>query len=654
MDAPIAHRLFDVKVAPVRLDADELARHAQAADAGPLVAALAQITGDETVLGRFGPLLQSSEWTAWGGLTPPRSLPDDVLAEVVRELQAALSGPDAERREYVQVFEGERFRQALEVVTGELPGDEFVPVIQEQAGFVASVPVIPRDVTPSEAHTVLVLGSGMSGIGAAVAVADAGFDYEVFEAADEIGGTWRINTYPGVAVDTPSMYYSFSFEVKTDWSRYFPVGAEYADYLRHVVEKYGVKEHVRLNTRVKAMRWDEATQEWEVTSTSNGATAISRFKFVVTATGFLNRPKFPSVPGIDSFEGLSLHSTDWGEGVDLRGKRVAVVGAGATAVQIVSGVIDEVEHLTLFQRQPHWIMPNAHVDGGRLSTSEDWLLRRLPFYAQWQRAKTYWYMSDKSYEAVRVDPEWMKSHDMSISPANHEMMLFAQGHLERSFENDPELKAKLTPDFPIFGKRPVRDPGGYYEALAGEKATVNAARLEAVLPTGLRTQDGVVTDVDVIIYATGFHLDYLSTIDIVGRDGIRLVDQWAGGTNPRCYLGGTVPNFPNLFVTSAPNTGNGHGGGHNFMTELAQHYITECMQLVVNAGAGSIEVKPEVEERYLQSVNDEFEGSIWKNNGDAHTYYDNDHGRILLPSPWRMVDFWHMHRKPAADEFDIR
>lgn len=650
------HRLLNVDVSPVRLDANELEKHAMAADAGPLVAALAQIRADASILDRFSPLLETSQTSKWSGVTPPRHLPEDAMSEVIRLLKEALSEVGAENRKYVHVFEGDVFRRAVEVATGELPGTEFVPVMQEQAGFVADVPIIPQEVPPSADYKVLVLGTGMSGISAAIAAADAGFEYEIYEAADDIGGTWRINTYPGVAVDTPSIYYSYSFELKKDWSLCYPLGDEYQNYLRHVVSEYGLTDHIRFNTRIDGLRWDERSQEWEVTATSAGKKISSRFKFVITATGFLTGPKFPDVPGIDSFKGLSLHSTEWSKDVDLRGKRVAVIGAGATSVQIVDAVIGEVEHLTLFQRQPHWVRGNSMPDGGRVGESELWLLENVPFYAQWQRAKAYWFMSDKMYDAVRVDPEWIRSHEMSISAENHWMMLESRKHLDESFKDNPELKAKLTPNFPIYGKRPIRDPGNYYAALASDKASVVTEPLAAIEPTGIRTADGAFAEVDVIVYATGFNLDYLSTIEIVGRGGVRLADQWETNSdpNPRAYLGGTVPNFPNLFVTSAPNTGNGHGGGHNFMTEIAVHYITECMQLVVNKGADSIEVKPEVEEKYFHAVNELFEGSVWKHRSGAHTYYTNARGRVLLPSPWRMVDFWHMHRQPAADEFIVR
>lgn len=646
------HRLIDLYIAPRRLQASELEANLDAGDAALLLMSLVQITGDASLLDRFGRHLGFEQPRHKGDirLLPVGHLPEEHFAELKKMLIEALTGPAP--GEYLQVPDDALFHRMISLATGDDVGEEFIGVIKEQAGFVPSVPVIERRTAPPEDFTVAILGAGMTGIAAAIAVADAGFSYEVFESSDDIGGTWRINTYPGVAVDTPSIYYSFSFELEAGWSRYYPVGTEYQEYLQRVVDKYGVRPNIRFNTRIESMVWDDDAQEWVITADHGGRKVTSRANAVITAAGFLNRPKYPDVPGRETFAGPSVHTAAWDHSVDLTGKRVGVIGAGATSVQVVDAIIDRVEHLTLFQRQPHWVMPN-NLGEGIVPERERWLKQHVPFYERWARAKTYWFVTDNNYPTVRADEEWMASHPLSISEANDRYLQMCLRHLEASFGHDPELLKKMTPDFPPHGKRIIRDPGGYYAALAGDRADVVTGGLARVAPHGIETEDGTFVELDVIIYATGFTLDFLSTIEIVGRNGVRLADQWAGN-DPRSYLGGTVPNFPNLFVTSGPNSSSGHGGGHNFMTEAVVHYITECLQLLVERGVRSIEVTQAAQDEFLEKVDAQMEGSIWRNSDRAHTYYRNASGRVILPNPWRMVDYWQMLRTPDVSKFVLR
>ncbi|GAA0957177.1 NAD(P)/FAD-dependent oxidoreductase [Actinocorallia libanotica] len=648
------HRLIDLRVAPRRLPADELERALDAADTPLLLLCLVQVTGDVSLLDRFGPRLRYEQTGRKGDSRahPVGRLPEEDLAELRKLLIEALTRePDGE---YLQVPDDALFHRMIRMATGADVGEEFVGIIREQAGFEPSRHIVGLPADPPAGFKVAVLGAGMTGIAAAIACADNGFPYEIFERGDDIGGTWRINTYPGLAVDTPSIYYSFSFEQEANWSRQYPVGGEYQDYLQRVVDKYGLRPNIRFGTEIRSLAWDDAAQEWEITcSTADGGTVASRANAVITATGFLNSPKYPDLPGREAFAGPSVHTAAWDHSLDLAGKRVGVIGAGATSVQVVDAIIGDVAHLTLFQRQPHWVLPNT-LGEGLVPERERWLKEHLPFYGRWLRAKNYWFVSDVLYPNVRADEEWMAAHPLSISEANDRVLQICLGHLEASFGHDPELLRKMTPDFPVHGKRIVRDPGGYYAALASDKADVVTDRLARVVPQGIETADGTLVELDVIIYATGFTLEFLSPVEIVGRGGVRLDDQWAGGTDPRSYLGGTVPNFPNLFVTSGPNSSSGHGGGHNYMTEVVVHYITECLRLLAVRGARSIEVTREAQDEFVAAVDAQMEGSIWRNSANAHTYYRNASGRVMLPNPWRMVDYWRMSRTPDESKFIIR
>lgn len=643
-----SHRLIDPTVPVQRVDPGELTRRAAHGDIALLLMCLVQITGDVSLLDEFGAKIEYDR-TGSIMLFPPTSMQQETRQELVSRLASAL---DSEHQPgYLQVPDDESFGRMMALVTG-LPFEaEYTAVTKEQAGFAPCYPDVPRADIAAD-FSVIVLGAGMTGIGAAIALGDAGIPYEVFEAGDDIGGTWRINTYPRVAVDTPSIYYSFSFEPEASWSRSYPFGAEYEDYLRRVVDKYDVKEHIRFGTKITAMTWDDATQEWVVEARAGDQAVVARANAVITAAGFLNRPKFPDAPGRERFGGESMHTAHWNHDVDLRGKRVAVIGAGATAVQVVDGIIDEVAQLTLFERQPHWVLPN-YLGEGLVSEDEQWLQRNVPFYARWARARAYYYVSDRNYQMVRADPEWMKTHPLSISEPNDRLLQMCLGYLQARFGDNPALRDKLTPNFPPHGKRIVRDPGGYYKALASDKAAVVSDPVAEILPDGIRTADGTVIELDVIIYATGFTLDFLSTVDITGRGGVKLSEQWAN-QDPRSYLGGTVPSFPNLFVTSGPNSSNGHGGGHNFMTEVVVHYISSCINLLIDRGARSIEVTQQAQDEFLERVDAQMEGSVWRNALGAHTYYRNKTGRVFLPNPWRMVEYWQMLRQPDESKFVIR
>jgi cation diffusion facilitator CzcD-associated flavoprotein CzcO len=641
------HPAIDVEVAPRRLDPTEVRRHAREGDPAAVLACLVQMTGDLSHVDRFGPHLQSRQEND-GRLLPRMHLPEqqwEALLDEVAKASAAGGG-------YRQSLSDEDFLRVLRTVVGQEVDEEFTGIVREQAGFVSSMPAWRTEDAPTADFRVAVLGAGMAGIAAGIALTDAGFAFEIYEQAEEIGGTWRINRYPGVAVDTPSIYYSYSFELEASWSKYYPLGAEYQRYLHRVVDKYDLEHHIRFGTRIWGLAWDEKAQEWIVESERDGVVRTERYRAVITAAGFLNRPKVPDLPGLSDFRGRWLHSAEWPQDLDLRGKRVGVVGAGATSVQVVDAVIGDVEHLTLFQRQPHWVMPN-HLGEGLVPDSERWLQEHLPFYDRWQRAKQYWFTSDVLYDNVRADKEWMAEHELSISSLNDMSLQLALSHLKESFGHDPELLAAMTPDFAPHGKRIIRDPGGYYAALAGDKASVVTTGLKDVTPNGLRTEDGQEIELDVIVFATGFTLDFLSTLDIVGRDGTKLAEQWAGH-DPRSYLGGTVPGFPNLFITSGPNSSSGHGGGHNFMTEVVLHYIMECLQLMVARGARSMEVRKDAHDTFVAEVDAQMEGSVWRTSLNAHTYYRNEAGRVFLPNPWRMVDYWQMLREPDTTKFEIR
>lgn len=628
-----------------RYDPAELRANLMQADAGVLVCVLAQLTGDAGVVDRFGPLIEHvADPPERIGVTDEQTR--SALADVII---AALDAPATDAAE--KVTDREFFALLLSTGLGSEVDDEQVDLLLEQGGFRPSAPTLPRTVAIPDTTTMAIIGAGIAGIAVALAAAEEGVSFEIFDRNHEVGGTWLTTTYPGIGVDTPSAYYSLSREVNPNWTNYYPQGAEYRDYLVALADKHQLREHIRFGTEVEALWWDEERGQWQIhTVGADGTRSVSHAGVVVTAAGYLNRPRWPDVKGRDTFAGVSVHSAQWDSSLDLTGKKVAVIGAGCTAVQIVDACVDEVEHLTVFQRQPHWVAPRKRPSDD-VPEHRRYLGKHLPYYANWHRLKSYWATADNNYPVILQDPQWAAEH-LSISPANDVLLQLCREYIDRTFGAGSELAKKVTPDFAPYGKRIIRDPGGYYAALTRDHVDVEASEPAEINARGIVTADGRQIDLDVIIYATGYHLDFLSTVDIRGRDGRKLSEEW--GDSPRAYRGGTVPGFPNLFITSAPNYSPGHGAGANFSMEVLAHYIIECLQLMALRGATTMEVTREAYENYVAGIDEAMSRTVWCHTPNAHTYYRSSSGRVVVSTPFRLVDLWQQHRAPIEEDFTLR
>lgn len=625
-------------------EVDELRANLRQADPGVLVAVLAQLTGDPAVATRFGSkIAHVPDPPEQAGVTDP-----ETAAQLIEEIVTALREP--RRADAVPADDRDLFARIAPIALGGEVAPEYLGLLLEQGGFQPSQPVLPRTAKLPADFRVVIIGAGIAGITAALACADAGIDYQIIERNDEVGGTWYTTRYPGIGVDTPSAYYSLSRDINGDWSSYYPQGAEYQAYLVSVADKNDLRTHTRFGTTVEALWWEERRRQWQIRSVGpDGNRDVSYANVVIPAAGYLNRPRWPDLPGRETFSGTSIHSARWDPELDLTGKRVAIIGAGCTAVQIVDACVDRVAHMTVFQRQPHWVAP-------RRRTSDDvpayrrWLGTRLPYYANWIRLKSYWGTSDNNYPVILHDEDWAAEH-LSISPANDVLLQMCLDYIDRTVGAGSELARKLTPDFAPYGKRIIRDPGGYYAALAREHVDVEASEPARVNEAGIVTEDGRQIDLDVIIYATGYYLDFLSTMDIRGRDGKKLTDEW--GDAPRAYRGGMVPGFPNMFISSAPNYSPGHGAGHNFGVEVMVHYVMECLQLMALREAASLEVTQRAYEDYVDRIDATMAGTVWRHTPSAHTYYRSG-GRIVIAFPYRLIDFWHDHRAPVEEDLELR
>jgi len=540
------------------------------------------------------------------------------------------------------------FGRMLRLVAGFDVPARGLPLTLEQAGFVRTSRSLPPTKVPSPDFHVVVIGAGMVGINAAIKLKEAGFRYSILEKSNEIGGTWSVNTYPGVAVDTPSSLYSFSFELNPSWTRFYPSGAEYMTYLNSMTDRHGLREHIDFGTEMTTCRWDEERQLWEVWARREGQVVKYEANAVITALGYLHRPSYPDVPGMDEFGGSIIHTAEWDDAVSLTGKRVVIVGTGCSAAQVTAAIADDVSHLTVLQRQPNWIVPNAEILLS-VGAEERFGLENLPYVMQWQRAQLISRGMSPGFDITHVDENW-QAEGGYISPGNDSLRSVCLSYLEEKFADRPDLKATLTPDYPPFAKRPIRDCG-YYDALRKPNVALVEGSLAGFTRDGIELADGSQLVADVVILATGFHLDFMTWLDIEGRDGAKLADVWS--PVPRAYLGLMMPGFPNLFFTCGPNSALS-ALSHTTTGEQQVHYIIEALQYMTEESLTSIDPTIEAFEAWNEGLDRDLADTVWVNSGAAHGYYRHRTGKVVLGYPRPNLEYWHELRVPNRDDFTVR
>jgi cation diffusion facilitator CzcD-associated flavoprotein CzcO len=474
-------------------------------------------------------------------------------------------------------------------------------------------------------HDVLVIGTGFAGLGMAIKLKRSGEnDFVVLEKAGSVGGTWRENTYPGCACDVQSHLYSFSFEPNPKWSRMFARQPEIREYLEHCTDKYGVRPHIRFGAAVTGARFDEAAGLWHVEV--NDGEQVFTARTVVAGFGPLSRPEYPQIEGIETFAGEAFHSAEWDSECDLRGKRVAVVGTGASAIQFVPQIADEVESLHLFQRTPPWVLPKPDRPTTRL---ERLLFRRMPALQQAYRRSIYWRLETRVL-GFTWHPRVMKAAEV-----------IGRLHIRRAIK-DPALRAAVTPDYTIGCKR-ILISNDYYPALARDNVAVVTGGVSRVTERGVVAADGTEHEVDVIIYGTGFKVhDPLGPMHIVGRGGTDLGELWRT-EGLEAYLGTTVAGFPNLFLLVGPNTGLGHNS-IVYMIESQVHYVMEALKAMRERNAAFVDVRPEAQAQFNDKLQAQLDGAVWS-SGCASWYLDaSGKNRTLWPG------FTFKFRE-ATDEF---
>ena len=479
-------------------------------------------------------------------------------------------------------------------------------------------------------HSVVIIGAGFGGLGMAIKLKAQGQDdIVIIEKGGDVGGCWRDNTYPGAACDVPSHLYSFSFERHYPWSRRFAPQSEIFAYQQHCARKYDVYRHMRFNTEVAKASFDEAQGVWAITLT-NDETIFARI--LITATGQLNQPAYPKMPGIDAFKGAHFHSARWDHSVDLKGKTVAVIGTGASAIQFVPEVAKVAGKVMLFQRSAAHVL--AKPDRA-YTEREHRILKKFPITQTLDRLKIY------IANEARV---------LGFTSLQKAMALFEWQFKRqlKKFIKDPELREKLTPDYPIGCKR-ILMSNDYYPALAQDHVEVINQGISEVTATGVADSEGKHHDVDVIIYGTGFQAtDFLTPMTITGRDGIALNDAWKDGAE--AYLGITVNGFPNLFMLYGPNTNLGHNS-IIYMLESQIHYVQQCIAAIDSQKLRSLEVRSFVQTNFNDRVQSKISDTVW--NKGCHSWYKTESGKNTNNWPGFTFNYRRQTDKLDLNDYDI-
>ncbi len=467
----------------------------------------------------------------------------------------------------------------------------------------------------SERPSVLVIGAGFGGLGAAIALRRAGYtEVTVLERADDVGGVWRDNTYPGAACDVPSPLYSWSFAPNPRWGRRYAGHADILDYIRRTAEESGVRGRVRTGVEATAATWDQGAGRWRV-DTSTGE--VFEAQVLVPAVGQLSRPVVPDLPGTEAFGGPAFHSAEWRHDVDLAGSRVAVVGTGASAIQFVPGIVDRVGSMTVFQRSAAYVVPKPDRAYTALHHAA---YSRFPVVQRAGRATT-WFLSERLNQALTEG-----------SPLTRGLELAFRTLLRRQVR-DPGKRRKLVPDYPIGCKRMLFS-NDWFRALDRDHVTLVDEPVTEVLPHGVRSADGTEHPADVLIWGTGFAAtEFLGPLKITGPGGVELHDVW--GEEPRAHLGMTVPGFPNLFLLYGPNTNLG-GSSIIGMLEAQAGYVVQAVQALADGRFDRLEVRPEVADRYDEEIQTRLADTVWAGCG---SWYRSPAGRITTNWPGLVAEY---------------
>lgn len=630
---------------PELLDAtdEQIDRAVAHADAMALRGLLYQLTGDEEVAA-------TEVTTVMAGFAEMQVPANRAAVELLRSKAATFlkrhrdagGGP-------LPIGPPERLARSMSLTVGTTIADADVDLWLEQLavdpwarGLEWRSPPPPERL---QAFSVLVIGAGAGGLGAAVQLRRAGIPFVVVEKNPGVGGTWFENRYPGARVDQPSRLYTHTFGVGFDYPNPYCEQDENERYFNWVADAFdGVRESIRFETEVKSVTWDDGAKRWDVEAVGPDGPVSWSADVVISSVGFLARPNVPAIEGLDSFDGPAFHTARWPSDLDLAGKRVGVVGTGCTGYQMIPELAKLAGHTYVFQRTPNWCFEAK----GYLAPFPDevtWLDRNFPYLVNFTRLRLSWiYGPDGMGKAFTADPDFDDEHARSaLNKLVREQRI---AFMERKFADRPDLLEKMLPTAPPFSSRPVLVDADYsiYDALHRDDVTLVTDPIRRITPTGIET-DGGVHDVDAIVFATGFRAnDFLWPMDVRGRDGRSLEDLWQKD-GARAYLGTMLPGFPNFFMLYGPNTNATGGLGVFELEEMVIRFALECVAHLIVNGEQTVEVSEEGYWRYNAELDREEARKIYV-DPRADNYYRNEHGRSAGNSPFDVRRMWAWLRRP--------
>lgn len=488
----------------------------------------------------------------------------------------------------------------------------------------------PESLHPQADFPVLILGAGFSGIGMGIKLKEAGIEnFTILEREDEVGGTWRDNTYPNAGCDVHSHLYSFSFEPNPDWSRAFSGWKEILDYIKSMTDRHGLRSHIEFNKTVNSAVFDEDSGLWTV-KTTDGSRYVARA--VVSAAGGLSNPAYPDIPGLDSFKGEIVHTARWDNSMDLAGKRVAMIGSGASAIQTGPGVAPKAKQLSVFQRTPSWII---NKPDRKISAAEKMIYRNIPGALKLRRWMLYW-MYESRGPLIISDKPWAKKILQGL----------ALRHMKSQIK-DRALQKACTPDYQIGCKR-ILISNDWYPMLTRDNVSLVTEGIESINERGIVTTDGTEHPCDVIILATGFKVSISNApFHIEGRDGQTLEQAWAGGAE--AYKGMTVSGFPNLYFMLGPNTGPGHNSVLVY-TEMQIDYALQGIKLLGRRNLKYIDVKKPVQDRFNEEIQGRMENTAWTSG--CKSWYVSEDGKNSTLYPGLNIEYRLRTRRLRPSEYE--
>jgi 4-hydroxyacetophenone monooxygenase len=637
---------------------DDLRAALQDVNLPNLLMVVAQLTGESRWLtARYAP---KPITTPEGSMFPDDS--GDYAPEIAQEIREAAVAVLRRVRDGELALPAapslEHFHEMLAFSVAEPVPREYAAMLMEETRMVdrdaqwRGVVAEARNKRPTalEQFSVIIIGAGMSGLGMAAKLKDAGIAFTVLEKNEAVGGTWFENAYPDCGVDTPNHFYSYSFERNPNWSGYFSKRDELHAYFERCADDFGVRDRIRFGVEVSSAEYDEASQSWTVRfKGKDGIEQALHANVVVSAVGQLNRPSMPDIEGLNEFAGPMFHSARWRADVDLSGKRVAVIGTGCSAVQFLPKTAAKAGHVEVFQRTPHWVSP-ARDYYRPVEPGLKWALNHVPFYAEWHRARMIFSFADRTWPVVNLDPAWAHP-ERSMNQASEDMRGALTAYIQSELGNKAHLLEKCVPDYPVWGKRLIVD-NNWYRTLARDNVDLVTTGIRRITAKGVETVDGTLHEADVLILGTGFRSNlFLWPMEVTGRGGASLAQQW--GDCPEAFKGITVPNFPNLFCLYGPNTNIVHGGSIIYQVECQIHYAMQCVAAMLNQGIAALEVKANVNAQYNEDVQRRSRALAWGHPG-VQSWYKNSSGRVVNNSAFSLHGYWEVTHDLDLSDYEVQ